>query len=223
MDSLISHSSGNSKQSRLPSPGISFCCASTSSLSPEELMLAESPPTDAYAISFYLNHLPSATNELLARFDRVLKVVEDVFHLETSLEQTQRRIYRNKKEQKSPSVEKAVTLVSKTHLGLPRTYSTFSESALARLRAHHGRISSCSAIEAHKQLPVNTGPQQRSGYEGNPPASGNLYQIIPPWAGNLFKRRPKSEEGQGCHCCDMLEKQIPLKRRAWQTEETGDM
>lgn len=221
MDSLISHSSGNSKQSRLPSPGISF----HSSFSLEELILPESPTTDPCAVGCYLDHLPSTANELLDRFDRVLKVVDDVFHLETSLEQVQRRISKNKKEQKSPSMEKVVTLASRTHLRLPRTYSSFSESALARLRAHHVRISSCSATEACKQLPMDAILQQRSRCEvllGNP-ASGNLCQRIPLWAGHLFKRRPKSEEGQGCHCCDALEKQIPLKRRAWQTEGTGAM
>ncbi|XP_053231794.1 polycystin-1-like [Podarcis raffonei] len=230
MDSLISHSSGNSKPSRLPSPGTNFHCATAtiSSFSSEELVLPESPIPDPCNVDFYLEHLPSAVNHLLDGFDRVLKLMEDVCHLETSLEETQRRICKKKKKgQKSHPMEKVATLASRTSLGLPRTYSTFSESALARLRAQHVRISSCSATEGGKQHPVDTVPQQSStGYKvlvGNPPASGHIFRSTLPWPAHLFKKRPRSEEGQGYPCCDVLPRQIPLKRRAWQTEGTGDI
>ncbi|XP_060127847.1 polycystin-1 isoform X6 [Zootoca vivipara] len=230
MDSLVSHSSGNSKPSRLPSPGTNFHCpsATISSFSSEELVLPESPIPDPCNVDFYLEHLPSAVNDLLEGFDRVLKLMEDVCHLETSLEETQRRICKKKKKgQKSHPMEKVATLASRTSLGLPRTYSTFSESALARLRAHHVRISSCSATEGGKQHPDDTESQQSSaGYKvlvGNPPASGHIFRSTLPWPAHLFKKRPRSEEGQGYPCCDVLQRQIPLKRRAWQTEGTGDM
>ncbi|XP_044309880.1 polycystin-1-like [Varanus komodoensis] len=226
IDSLMSHSSGNSKQSHLRSPGTSMRCGSAtiSSFSSEEMVLSESPTPDPYNVGFYIEHLPSAVHDLLDCFDRVLKLMEDVCHLETSLEQNQRRIF--KKGQRSLPTEKVVTHTSRSQLRLPRTYSTFSESALARLRAHHLRISSCSATEVSEQIPANAASQLRSGNRAlldNPPASGGLCHRIPPWPGHLFKKRPKSEEGQGCECCDALQRQIPLKRRAWQTAGTGDM
>ncbi|XP_061469357.1 uncharacterized protein LOC133378747 [Rhineura floridana] len=230
MDSLISHSSGNSKRSCLPSPGTNIRCASAtiSSFSSEELVFTDSPISDPSNVGFYLEHLPSAVNDLLDCFDKVLKVMEDVCHLETSLEETQKRICKKKKEeQKSLPIEKVVALTSRIQLGLPRTYSTFSESGLARLRVHPVRISSCSATEGCKHPPVATVSQQSSaGFKvllGNLPASSNLCQRTPPWPAHLIKKRPKSEEGQGCQCCDALQSEIPLKRRAWQTEETGDM
>ncbi|XP_062977570.1 polycystin-1-like [Elgaria multicarinata webbii] len=224
MDSLTSHSSGNSKQSHLCSPSTNFHCASATSFSSEEIALPESPTPDPCSVGFYLQHLPSAVNDLLDCFDRVLKLTEDVCHLETSLEQTQRRISENKKGQRSLPNEKVASLSSRTQLRLPRTHSTFSESALARLRAHRVRISSCSATEVCKQLSAHAASQQPSRCRallGSPPASGNSCHRIPPWPGLWLKKRPKSEEGQGCQCCDALQRQIPLKRRAWQG--IGDM
>uniref|UniRef100_A0A674JJH7 Polycystin 1, transient receptor potential channel interacting n=1 Tax=Terrapene triunguis TaxID=2587831 RepID=A0A674JJH7_9SAUR len=132
MDSLISRSSGNSKCSRLLSAGTIFRCASsTISSSSEELALSESPVPEPYNVQFYLDRLPSAVNNLLDQFDRVIRVMEDVCQLERGLEQAQKRINDNKKGQKSLQGE---TVTPAKQLELPRTYSTFSESALVRLR-----------------------------------------------------------------------------------------
>ncbi|KYO31114.1 hypothetical protein Y1Q_0016466 [Alligator mississippiensis] len=96
MDSLLSHSSGNSKRSRLPSAGTVVRYASSTissgSLSSEELALPESPAPEPYKVEFYLERLPSALNNLLDQFDRVIRVTEDVGHLESGLEQAQKRI-----------------------------------------------------------------------------------------------------------------------------------
>uniref|UniRef100_A0A8C0IRQ0 Polycystin-1 n=1 Tax=Chelonoidis abingdonii TaxID=106734 RepID=A0A8C0IRQ0_CHEAB len=91
MDSLISRSSGNSKRSHLLSAGTIFRCASSTissiSFSSEELALSESPVPEQYNVQFYLDRLPSAVNNLLDQFDRVIRVMEDVCQLESSLEQ----------------------------------------------------------------------------------------------------------------------------------------
>uniref|UniRef100_A0A8C3SV84 Polycystin 1, transient receptor potential channel interacting n=1 Tax=Chelydra serpentina TaxID=8475 RepID=A0A8C3SV84_CHESE len=107
MDSLISRSSGNSKRSRLLSAGtISRCTSSTISFSSEELALSESPVPEPYNVQFYLDRLPSAVNNLLDQFDRVIRVMEDVCQLERGLEQAQKRINDNKKGQRSLQGEK---------------------------------------------------------------------------------------------------------------------
>uniref|UniRef100_A0ACB8EKF9 Uncharacterized protein n=1 Tax=Sphaerodactylus townsendi TaxID=933632 RepID=A0ACB8EKF9_9SAUR len=223
MDSLISHSSGISKPSRLSSPGTNFRCTSAtiSSFSSEELVLPESPGCDPCSTDFYLGHLPLAVNDLLDHFDRILKLLEDVCQLETSLEKTQRRMNQQRPKKNLPE-ERVVPLASTARLGLPRTYSAFSESALARLRAHQVRISSCSASEGSKLYARDIAPEQRSGFKaqlGSAPATGNFCPgTSAPWPSHLFKRRPKSEEGQGSQSSEVLQRQIPLKRRAWQTE-----
>ncbi|XP_054832282.1 polycystin-1-like [Eublepharis macularius] len=227
MDSLISHSSGNSRPSRFPSPGINIRCTSgtISSFSSEELVLPESPGCDPCNVSFYLEHLPAAVNDLLDHFDRVLKLAEDVCQLETKLEETHRRI-KQKGQEKSLLADKVIPLASKTQLGLPRTYSTFSESSLARFRAHRVRISSCSATEGSKQCPVDPVLQQKSSCHAqldNAPVTANLFRGISACSGHLFKRRPKSEEGQGCQGSEGLQRRVPLKRRAWQTEGASGM
>ncbi|XP_050776799.1 polycystin-1-like isoform X5 [Gopherus flavomarginatus] len=230
MDSLISRSSGNSKRSRLLSAGTIFRCASSTissiSFSSEELALSESPVPEQYNVQFYLDRLPSAVNNLLDQFDRVIRVMEDVCQLESGLEQAQKRINDNKKGQKSLQGEK-VTLPKQ--LELPRTYSTFSESALVRLRAHRAKVSNCNATDGHKlvqQPPADGIPHPVAGCTSwlvGPPISTDLCQRRSKAPGISCKWRPKSEEEQGCLCHEVPQRQIPLKRRAWQTEGAGNI
>ncbi|XP_030390201.1 polycystin-1-like isoform X5 [Gopherus evgoodei] len=227
MDSLISRSSGNSKRSCLLSAGTIFRCASsTISSSSEELALSESPVPEQYNVQFYLDRLPSAVNNLLDQFDRVIRVMEDVCQLESGLEQAQKRINDNKKGQKSLQGEK-VTLPKQ--LELPRTYSTFSESALLRLRAHRAKVSNCNATDGHKlvqQPPADGIPHPVGGCTSwlvGPPISTDLCQRRSQAPGVSCKWRPKSEEEQGCLCHEVPQRQIPLKRRAWQTEGAGNI
>nr|XP_032640978.1 polycystin-1-like isoform X3 [Chelonoidis abingdonii] len=230
MDSLISRSSGNSKRSHLLSAGTIFRCASSTissiSFSSEELALSESPVPEQYNVQFYLDRLPSAVNNLLDQFDRVIRVMEDVCQLESSLEQAQKRINDNKKGQKSLQGEK-VTLAKQ--LELPRTYSTFSESALVRLRSHRAKVSNCNATDGHKlvqQPPADGVPNPVAGCTSwlvGPPISTDLCHRRSQAPGISCKWRPKSEEEQGCLCHEVPQRQIPLKRRAWQTEGAGNM
>lgn len=229
MDSLISRSSRNSKRSRLLSAGTIFRCASStissSSFSSEELALSESPVPEPYNVQFYLDRLPSAVNNLLDQFDRVIRVMEDVCQLERGLEQAQKRI-NDKKGQKSLQGEK-VTPVKQ--LQLPRTYSTLPESALVRLRAHRAKVSNGNATDEHKlgqQPPADGIPHPVAGCTSwlvGPPISTDLYQRLTQAPGVSCKWRPKSEEGQGSLCHEVPQRQIPLKRRAWQTEGAENM
>nr|XP_023957563.1 polycystin-1-like isoform X1 [Chrysemys picta bellii]XP_042697021.1 polycystin-1-like isoform X1 [Chrysemys picta bellii]XP_042697022.1 polycystin-1-like isoform X1 [Chrysemys picta bellii]XP_042697023.1 polycystin-1-like isoform X1 [Chrysemys picta bellii] len=227
MDSLISRSSGNSKRSRLLSAGTIFRCASsTISSSSEELALSESPVPEPYNVQFYLDRLPSAVNNLLDQFDRVIRVMEDVCQLERGLEQAQKRINDNKKGQKSLQGEKVTPA---KQLELPRTYSTFSESALVRLRTHRAKVSNCNATDGHKLVqwpPADGIPHPVAGCTSwlvGPPISTDLCQRLTQAPGISCKWRPKSEEGQGCLCHEIPQRQIPLKRRAWQAEGAGNM
>lgn len=225
MDSLLSHSSGNSKRSRLPSAGTVVRYASSTissgSLSSEELALPESPAPEPYKVEFYLERLPSALNNLLDQFDRVIRVTEDVGHLESGLEQAQKRIAKKGQTEK-------VSLAPGKQLELPSACSTFSESALARLRVHRSKISTCNATDGHKprlQPPAEAMPCQGAGpksWLGNAPVSTDPSQRSLHAPGPLFKWQPRSEEGQACLYHDIPLRQIPLKRRAWQTEGPGD-
>nr|XP_025033882.1 LOW QUALITY PROTEIN: polycystin-1-like [Pelodiscus sinensis] len=225
MDSLTSRSSRNSKRSCLLSAGTVFRCTSSanssSSISSEELALPESPAPEPYNVALYLEQLPSVVSNLLDQFDRVSRVLEDVYQLERGLEQAQKRISDNKKGQKSRKGEK---LVPGKQLELPRTYSTFSEPALIRLRACRPKVSNCDASNGPtlvQQPPEDSIPHPVAGntsWLGGPPVSTDLGQRLTQAPGISRKWRPKSEAGRGWLCCDVPQRQIPLKRRAWQTE-----
>uniref|UniRef100_A0A8C8VMG7 Polycystin 1, transient receptor potential channel interacting n=1 Tax=Pelusios castaneus TaxID=367368 RepID=A0A8C8VMG7_9SAUR len=233
MDSLISRSSGNSKRSCLPSAGTVFRCAnspmSSGSFSSEELALPESPASEPYDVGFYLARLPPAVNILLDQFDRVIKVLEDVCQLERGLEQAQKRINDNRKVQKGEKNRPGEKVAPDKQLELLRTYSTFSESALARMSAHRSKVSNCHVSDGHKlvqQPPADATPHSvpgRTSWLGGPPISADLCPRLTQAPGISCKWRPKSEEGQGGLCHDAPQRQVPLKRRAWQTEGAGNL
>nr|XP_033817429.1 polycystin-1-like isoform X2 [Geotrypetes seraphini] len=222
MESLLSCSSRNSKLSRLPSAGTAFHSSgstiSSGSFRSEELALPDSPAPDSYDVGVYLERLPLAVNNLLDQFDRVNRVLEDVCGLESGLEQVQKKINEKKKMhkgRKNPRAEKKAAWTPATQLALARTYSTFSESALFRLRASRAKVSTVHAVTNQAQVP-------RSCLNG-PSMGAELCQRFSQVPGISWKWRPKSEEGQGCSYREIPQWRIPLKRRAWQTENSGDM
>ncbi|XP_030064193.1 polycystin-1-like [Microcaecilia unicolor] len=222
MESLLSCSSRNSKLSRLPSAGTAFhysgSTISSGSFCSEELALPDSPAPDSYDVGVYLERLPLAVNNLLDQFDCVNRVLEDVCCLESGLEQIQKKINENKKMQKgrkNPQAEKKAAWIPATQLALARTYSTFSESALFRLRTSRAKVSAVNTM-------TNQAPVSKSWLSGQS-MGAELCQRFSQVPGISWKWRPKSEEGQGCSFRDIPQRHVPPKRRAWQTENTGDM
>ncbi|XP_069057848.1 polycystin-1-like [Pleurodeles waltl] len=230
MESLPSRSSQRSKRSPLPVAGTTFksCSSSISSGSfhSEELALSDSPAPDLCTSAMYLERLPSTVNNLLDQFDRINQVLEDVCRLESSLEEAQRRMNTSRKARKEKEqlqAKKKDTNKPVKQLDLPRTYSTFSESALARLRS--SRVKVCT-IDGNKlfqhPLAADALGTHRS-WLGGAPASYDLCLRLGQGSGVPWKWRPKSEEGQGGMCRDFVQQNVPQKRRAWQTDGHSEM
>lgn len=230
MESLPSCSSRRSKRSPLPVAGttIKSCSPSISSGSfrSEELALPDSPAPDLCTSAMYLERLPSTVNNLLDQFDRINQVLEDVCRLETGLEEAQRRMNASRKARKEKEqlqAKKKDTNKPVKQLDLPRTYSTFSESALARLRSN--RVKVCT-IDGNKlfqhPLAADTLGAHRS-WLGGAPGSYDLSLRLGQGSGAPWKWRPKSEEGKGGMCRDFVQQNVPQKRRAWQTDGHSEM
>uniref|UniRef100_H3B277 Polycystin 1, transient receptor potential channel interacting n=1 Tax=Latimeria chalumnae TaxID=7897 RepID=H3B277_LATCH len=152
MESLPSRSSRNSKISKLPSANTelhySGSTVSSGSMRSEELNILESPTSEMYDVEFYLDQLLPTVNSLLNQFDRVNKVTEDLYNLESPV------------------------------WGIPG----------------------------------------RRAWQSGPPLSADFSQRSAQTPAVSSKMRPKSEEGQGRLGSESSQQQMPVKKKAWQTE-----
>ncbi|XP_069611025.1 polycystin-1-like [Ranitomeya imitator] len=150
-----------------------------------------------------VDHLPTAVTDLLDRLDKVTSVLREVCTLEQKLKlwQTMQQAY------KVTQKEIASASHSPRLLHLPRTYSTFSESALSRLK-YKGLVSNNYGI-----------------FQGTNPESAR-FLVYPPSATNktlLNMRRPHSEERSGVRkLSELVVQPIPQKRRAWDSLKPED-
>ncbi|XP_014345290.2 polycystin-1 [Latimeria chalumnae] len=232
MESLPSRSSRNSKISKLPSANTelhySGSTVSSGSMRSEELNILESPTSEMYDVEFYLDQLLPTVNSLLNQFDRVNKVTEDLYNLEVDLENVQKKINEKKKLQVGKEkihAQKKQSLPPSKLLELPRTYSTFSESAMTKLRPHRSQVSDCSMLESSRSIrksPVWGIPGRRA-WQSGPPLSADFSQRSAQTPAVSSKMRPKSEEGQGRLGSESSQQQMPVKKKAWQTEGVGLM
>ncbi|XP_069510961.1 polycystin-1-like [Ambystoma mexicanum] len=230
MESLPSRSSQHSKRSSLPTAGTTFhrsgSSISSSSFHSEDMVLPDSPAPELHPAALYLERLPSTVNNLLDQFDRVNRVLEDVCRLETGLEQVQKRINTSRKAQKKKDqlqAEKKVVQKTVRQLDLPRTYSTFSESALARMKSSRVKVSTIDGNKLFQQPSAADALGGQRSWLSGPPGSYDLCMRLGQGPGAPWKWRPKSEEGQGGMCRDIAQRHVPLKRRAWQTEGQNEM
>ncbi|XP_044155397.1 polycystin-1-like [Bufo gargarizans] len=166
-----------------------------------EDVVSPTSPRPLFSPGLAVEHLPTAVNDLLDRMDKVTTVLREVCTLERKLKLWQIR------QQSCKVPNKDVMLVpdNPKQLPLPRTYSTFSESALTRLKYK--------------------GPMSDNYSRATPESAGLL--VAPGSAGKfktlLSMRRPHSEERSGVRKLnEVVVQPIPQKRRAWDSEKPGD-
>ncbi|XP_063819268.1 polycystin-1-like [Pseudophryne corroboree] len=168
---------------------------------PHEVLVSPTSPRPILSPGLAVEHLPTAVSDLLDRMDKVTVVLKEIRVLEQKLKLWQK----NQQSHKVPHKEISSTTSGTYRQLLPRTYSTFSESALTHIKSKSKSDSfSRRAAPDSAGLPVNT-------------ASAGLHKT------RLTTRRPHSHERTGVH------KQnedpilpIPRKRRAWDLEKPGD-
>uniref|UniRef100_W5MXP6 Polycystin-1-like n=1 Tax=Lepisosteus oculatus TaxID=7918 RepID=W5MXP6_LEPOC len=90
MESLPSRSSHDSKMSEPVSCGLDPTrLGSALSLGSEDSSVSESSHSEDYDVCFYMDRLLPTVNNLLAQFDRVNKVIEDLYQIEVDLQKAQ--------------------------------------------------------------------------------------------------------------------------------------
>ncbi|XP_066559064.1 polycystin-1 [Amia ocellicauda] len=221
MESLPSRSSQDSKDSCGPAPPR---LGSALSLGSEDSSVSESSQSNCHDVGVYLERLQPAINSLLSQFDRVNKVTEDLYHIELDLHTVQSRLSQKRKPpiaspHLSPSPPPLSSALS-SWLRLPRTHTTFSESALTCLRPHHILTSDPGLVwpteTSRRPSLVESGPRRVPGRRAwNSGAS--LSTDVPQrtlQAGSTVRDRPKSEEGKQ----RLAGERAPVKRRAWHFE-----
>ncbi|XP_051889314.1 polycystin-1 [Pristis pectinata] len=225
IESLPTGNSRTSRFSRLPSASTeshcSDCTVSSGSVRSEEMNLAEGPTAEVHGVEAYLDRLLPTINGLLDQFDRVNKVTEDLYRIETDLQKLQDRINEKRRGQgmqaKSNAETRTIPLPS-AHLRRPRTYSAISESAVSSQQPAACEHSAEVVRSVHRDLMGGSRPgdaPRRKAWQSGLPLSAGISQRSLPSSGLASKPRPRSEEGQDRGLGRQLE---PVKRRAWHTE-----
>ncbi|XP_018409573.1 PREDICTED: polycystin-1-like [Nanorana parkeri] len=170
----------------------------------EQELFPPCSPRPVLSPALAVEHLPRAISELLDRMDKVTQVLREVSILEQRLklwQLSQKSTQQLHKEAPTSKLDKQL---------LPRTYSTFSESALTRIKATI--VKSNSYRFSRWAAPLNTGLPRH-------PASADLCKRA-----RLPMRRPRSEENSGgLRQNEDLIHPFPLKRRAWDLEKPGGL
>ncbi|XP_043571141.1 polycystin-1 [Chiloscyllium plagiosum] len=225
MESLPTGTSQTLRLSQLASENtespFSDCTILSGSVQSEELTLPQSPTSETYNIEAYLDRLLPTVNSLLGQFDRVNKVTDDLYQIESDLEKVQHRIKRRRqilgRDEKS-KIERQSLPVPTTQ---PRACSAVSDSVVSGLRPSTGPACEyCAGIaqSAHSALPVDPRSSDAPGrraWQLGPSLSAVISQRAVWSSEPAAKPRPKSEEGQDRV---MSQQQAPVKRRAWQSE-----
>ncbi|GCC34843.1 hypothetical protein chiPu_0013320 [Chiloscyllium punctatum] len=225
MESLPTGTSQTLRLSQLASENtespFSDCTILSGSVQSEELTLPQSPTSETYNIEAYLDRLLPTVNSLLGQFDRVNKVTDDLYQIESDLEKVQHRIkWRRQivgRDEKSKTERQSLPVPTTQ----PRACSAVSDSAVSGLRPSTGPACEyCAGIaqSAHSALPVDSRSSDAPGrraWQLGPSLSAVISQRAVWSSEPAAKPRPKSEERQDRV---MSQQQAPIKRRAWQSE-----
>ncbi|XP_048411204.2 polycystin-1 [Stegostoma tigrinum] len=221
MESLPTGTSQTLRLSQLASEStespFSDCTILLGSVQSEELTLPKSPTSEIYKVETYLDRLLPTVNSLLGQFDRVNKVTDDLYRIESDLEKVQHRINQRRQTLGKNENSKA----ERQNLTVPRACSAVSDSAVSSLRPSTGPAREYSAViaqSAHSALPDGSRSSDAPGrraWQSGPPLSAGIGQRAVWSSEPAAKPRPKSEEGQDRV---MTHLQAPVKRRAWQSE-----
>ncbi|MEE6523520.1 hypothetical protein FKM82_022461, partial [Ascaphus truei] len=161
-----------------------------------------------------VERLPVVVADLLDRLERVTLVLGEVGALEYRLQ-----LWHTTLSARGAPHREAPHSPAAKQPPLPRTYSTFSESALTRLRLKVTTWESGGLTR--RPPPYSADPLRWARLLGHPGSAG-VCQRVRQMAGAV--RRPHSEERSGgSQRSNAPQTPVPPKRRAWDPEKPGDM
>ncbi|XP_072259282.1 polycystin-1-like [Pyxicephalus adspersus] len=192
-----------------PSPASSHIPPKTKLVHPppppvEQDLFPPNSPRPVLSPAVAVEHLPRAISDLLDRMDKVTLVQKEVSTLEQRLKLWQIMQKSTKplpKETSTSTLDKQV---------LPRTSSTFSESALTRIKARI--VKSNSYKFSRWGAPINTVLPR------HPASAGLCGRARMPTIGH-----PSEDGSGGLHQNEDLTHPFPLKRKAWDSEKPGGL
>lgn len=189
--------------------------------------------SDSLDFNHYVDRLVPVVDNLLACFDRVNQVTEEVYNFEQQLEEVQKRISQRKQPQQVPTKALKLPLHAQTpstsflecnsspssvqgiSKGLQRRRGTHSESSfLGSSFRFSKRI--LSALDGRKNSAncENGGVPRRRAWNSVTCHSADTAQRLP---GSqrvvILPVRPRSEEGDR----ELVQHGVPIKRQAWHT------
>ncbi|XP_059386846.1 polycystin-1 [Carassius carassius] len=224
----------------------SNCSVPLSPISPRQVSSASSLASDSSVISgsfnfhHYVDRLVPCVDSLMAGFDRVNQLTEEVYNFELQLQQIQSRIHQRRKAQPqqvalegcdptpklpplTPHPSTSVLECNHTPASLqgvintlPRCRATHSESSLMGPAAQLGKRL-LSALDGSMNSPNlrKWGVPRRRAWNSVTCHSADTAQRLPGSHSTVaLPVRPRSEDGDREHVCDSM----PIKRRAWHTE-----
>lgn len=223
----------------------SNCSIPLSPIGPRQASSASSLASDSSVISdsfdfhHYVDRLVPCVDSLLASFDRINQLTEEVYNFELQLSQIQSRISQRRKQPqqvtfvgrdptpKPPPLSRhpstsvlecnpipgSLQSVINT---LPRRRATHSESSLMGSAAQSGkRILSALDGGMNSLNPRKMCVPRHRAWNSVTCHSADTAQRLPASHSTVaFPARPRSEDGDRELVCDSL----PIKRRAWHTE-----
>lgn len=194
--------------------------------------------SDSLDFNHYVERLVPVVDSLLAGFDRVNRVTEDVYNFELQLETVQKRTSHRKPPQqvttkrraptpklpllaRNPSTSFSECNSSPSSLqgaskGFPRRRGTHSESSLLGPSLRFSKRI-LSALDGRKNSAIsgNGGVQTRRAWNSMTCHSADTAQRLP---GSqrvvILPVRPRSEDGDR----ELVRHGVPIKRLAWNTE-----
>ncbi|XP_036427719.1 polycystin-1 [Colossoma macropomum] len=211
--------------------------SSASSLASECSTLSDSPD-----LQQYLDRLLPSVDSLLAGFDRVNQLTDDVLNIELQLQKASCRIAKKRKKHKDPQpsqtsqnlksevpqpdqppqhVELKPPLSSQQGIPqiLPRRRGTHSESSITgpvtHVTAHPGN-QAWQQGQTGAELDIRNFPRRRAWNSGSCHSADPIQRSPKTQNPAAIPVRPRSEEGDRSE----VSKGVPVKRRAWHPEDS---
>ncbi|KAB5555828.1 hypothetical protein PHYPO_G00038630 [Pangasianodon hypophthalmus] len=234
MESPPSRSSQCSQLSSISSPisppGPRLVSSASSQVS-ESSTLSES-----HEVQQYLDRLLPSVDSLLAGFDRVNQLTDDVLNIEQQLQKVQSRIVQNRRKQSEPQPQMPPTPklarpsqsslcmglkpLRSSHDGIPevppRRRATQSESSLLGPSAHLMTYLSAAGRRTSQiaDPEIKGYPRRRAWHSGSCHSADTIQRFTKSQSPGAIPVRPRSEERDWTEASEGM----PIKKRAWHSD-----
>lgn len=192
--------------------------------------------SESHEVQQYLDRLLPSVDSLLAGFDRVNQLTNDVLNIEQQLQKVQSRIVKNRRKQSQTQPQMPPTpnltrpsqtslrigqkSLSSSHDGIPqitpRRRATHSESSLLGSSAHLTTyISVAGRQKSQTADPEIRGfPRRRAWHSGSCHSADTIQRFAKSQSPGAIPVRPRSEERDWTEANEGM----PIKKRAWHSD-----